>query len=286
MNTWKYAGVGFLCGWIVFALSGRAAPPDATRVKGMQNAFFAFDNGVGRGQWSPPRQAETLRELGYAGIGYTGTDQLAERRQAFASQKLKIFSLYVPCYPGKEAPFPAGLMEALKELQGTETMLWLTVEAAGKKIHDEDAARVVRQLADAAKEQGVKIALYPHYGFHVATARDALRLLKMVDRPNVGVTLNLCHELRAGNEAELGAILQEAAPHLYLVSINGADHAGDWDKLIQPLDRGEFDIRAFLKKLKAAGYTGPIGLQCFNVRGDLRENLARSMAAWKKLLSE
>ncbi|MFP6597449.1 MAG: hypothetical protein VCC01_08330, partial [Candidatus Hydrogenedentota bacterium] len=43
------------------------------------DALFVFDNGVGRGQWTPEQQARTLDQLGYAGIGYTGTEQLDER---------------------------------------------------------------------------------------------------------------------------------------------------------------------------------------------------------------
>ena len=54
-----------------------------------------------------------------------------------------------------------------------------------------------------------------------------------------------------------------------MVSINGADHTGGWDRLIQPLDRGEFDVYGFLKTLRDLGYTGPIGLQCYMVPGDL-----------------
>ena len=76
-------------------------------------------------------------------------------------------------------------------------------------------------------------------------------------------------------------------PHLFVVSINGADR-GDtnemgWDRLIQTLDRGDFDVYKFLKTLKELGYTGPIGLQCYGIKGDERENLKRSMIAWRKL---
>lgn len=248
----------------------------------MTNAFFAFDNGVGRGTWSPQQQAETLRDLGYAGIGYTGTENLGERLKAFESRKLSIFSLYVPCYPGRKVPVPDGLIESMQPLEGTGIMLWLTVQ---EKCSDEDAVRVVGEIADAAGKYGVKVALYPHSGFHVATTRDAVRLVKKLDRKNVGLTINLCHELMAGNEADLAAIIKEAAPYLYLVSINGADHKGGWDKLIRPLGQGEFDVPAFLGNLKAAGYVGPIGLQCFNVAGDQRQNLKASMNSWRKMCS-
>ena len=70
-------------------------------------------------------------------------------------------------------------------------------------------------------------------------------------------------------------------PHLFVVSINGADHEGDWDRLIQTLDRGEYDVFALLSLLKKLGYDGPIGLQCYNIQGDIRENLTRSIGAWK-----
>ena len=105
---------------------------------------------------------------------------------------------------------------------------------------------------------------------------------KMVDRPNVGVSFNLTHFLAVKDEANLDQRLREAMPYLELVSINGAEHEGGWDRLIQPLDRGEFDVFGFLKKLVALGYKGPIGLQCYQVPGDMEDNLKRSMAAWRK----
>lgn len=75
--------------------------------------------------------------------------------------------------------------------------------------------------------------------------------------------------------------MKEALPYLEMVSINGAEHAGEWDRLIQPLDRGAFDVFGLLKKLHASGYKGPVGLQCYKVPGDREENLKRSMTAWR-----
>lgn len=244
----------------------------------LANPFFAFDNGVGRGEWAPEEQAAVLDELGYAGIGYTGTTDLAERLKTFDDRGLKVFSLYVGCHVDKDPPYDPQLAEAVKQLKGRDVMLWLTVQ--GQADNDEKAAALVREIADLAQESGLKVALYPHWGFHVATADDALRVVKKVERKNVGVTFNLCHELKAGNEKRFDDIIKEAMPHLFLVSINGADHEGGWDTLIQTLDRGAFDVFAFLKMIEAAGYRGPIGLQCYNVKGDVRDNLTRSMAAW------
>ncbi len=58
--------------------------------------------------------------------------------------------------------------------------------------------------------------------------------------------------------------------------------AGGWDKLIQTLDRGQYDVFAFVKTVRTMGYTGPIGLQCYAIKGDRRENLQRSIGAWRE----
>jgi hypothetical protein len=50
--------------------------------------------------------------------------------------------------------------------------------------------------------------------------------------------------------------------------------------LIQTLDRGDYDVYGVLAKLRRLGYDGPVGLQCYQVPGDLRENLKRSIDAW------
>ncbi|MCP4378585.1 MAG: sugar phosphate isomerase/epimerase, partial [bacterium] len=233
-----------------------------------------------RGRLTPEQQARTLKKLGYAGIGYTGVRDLPGKIKAFKDKGLKVFSLYVGCKPSGKIPYDPKLIDAMKQLEGTGVMLWLTV--AGKTDDEKAVAvAVVRELADAASRHGVKIALYPHLGLHAATTTEALRLVKKIDRKNVGVSMNLCHELKAGNGDKLPGIIKAAMPHLFLVSINGADHTGGWDKLIRPLGDGKFDVQGFLETLNRAGYTGPIGLQCYAVKGDQLKNLERSMTAWK-----
>jgi sugar phosphate isomerase/epimerase len=265
----------------ILASGAPAALPGA----GPGPAFFAFDNGVGREQkWAPEKQAAVLKELGYAGIGYTGVDDLAARQAAFQSAGLRIFSLYVAAHVDRPDPFTPRLMEALPRLAGTGTQLWLTVN--GKSPNDERAVALVRELADAAARHGVRVVLYPHKGFFVATADDALRILEQVQRPNVGLTINLCHELAAGNADRMGDLAKICAPHLELVSINGADRSGGWNELIRPLDEGAFDVAAFLRQLDQAGYRGPIGLQCYNLKGDPEALLRRSIAAWRKLTAQ
>jgi sugar phosphate isomerase/epimerase len=245
-----------------------------------QPSLIAFDNGVGRGELNPVQQAALLKELGYAGIGYTGVGHWLERHKAFGDAGLAITSLYVGCQLGTSPRCDAGLLETIPLLEGTETMLWMTVSGTG-----DDAAvdAAVRLVAEPAAQHHVQVALYPHSGLRIATAMQALAVVQRLAMPNVGLTLNLCHELRAGNEAHLPDIIRSCAPALRSVSINGAEHDGDWSRLIKPLGEGAVDVAAVLSVLHANGYTGPVGLQCYNVPGDQRANLAASMAAWRRM---
>jgi sugar phosphate isomerase/epimerase len=248
---------------------------------GFPHAFFAFDNGTGRDEVAPEDQARMLKDLGYDGIGYTGAKGIPEMLAALDTHGLKLFSIYVSAFIGDDGPsFDPNLPAAIEQLKGRETVIWLTVYGAAEN-GDEQAVKIVREIGDLARKANLRVALYPHVGFHVARVEDALRIVKQVDLPNVGASFNLCHWLSAGDAANMKLRLEQSLPHLFLVSINGADHEGGWDRLIQTLDRGEFDVYGFVRMLDEQGYAGPIGLQCYNVPGDRRENLSRSMAAWR-----
>jgi sugar phosphate isomerase/epimerase len=143
------------------------------------------------------------------------------------------------------------------------------------------ALPILRGVCEQAARAGLKVALYPHHGFHVARVEDALRLIAKARQTNLGLVFNLAHWLRSGDEPNFAARLAEALPHTMLVSINGADHEGGWDRLIQPLGQGAFDTRAFVEAFVDRGYRGPFGLQCYNIKGDREANAAASMGAWR-----
>lgn len=258
----------------IVATSLRAAEP-----RKLNNPLFAFDNGL-HGIADPAR---TLKELGYAGMGASGFNVRPLIAQ-YQAQGLKVFSTYVPCHLDKEPSFDPRMKTLVEDLRGTDTMIWLTVLGGKAGQEDEKAARIVDQIASLAEPAGVRVALYPHTGFYVATTADALRVAGRVNRKNLGVSINLCHELMTDQGARLRDTVRVAMPRLFLVSINGADAKQpgmQWDRLIQPLGRGDFDVYGFLEVLRTAGYAGPVGLQCYAVKGDARSNLAESMRAWR-----
>ncbi len=264
--------------------SDRIAARHAVKPR-LTDPFFAFDNGTGQGRIAPQEQARMLKELGYAGIGYTGAEGIAEMLRALDGHQLKMYSIYVGAQIGPDGPtYDPHLKEALRQLKGRHTIIWLTI-TGNAPGGDQQAVAVVREIARAAEQSGLRVALYPHVGFYVARVEDAVRVADKVDRENVGVSFNLCHWLQVGDEPNMVRRIRQAMPRMFVVSINGADHSGGWDRLIQTLDRGEFDVYRFLKILKTQGYEGPIGLQCYAIKGDVRENLERSMGAWRKFVA-
>jgi sugar phosphate isomerase/epimerase len=254
----------------VLAVAAVAAPP-----------LYVFDNGTGLGKLSLEEQVELAKRAGYAGLFYTGTRDIPRLLAAHKERGLKVLGIYTGMKLGEAAPaYEDGLPEAIDSLRGSGALIAFTV--SGKAANgDELAVPVVREVCDRAARAGLKVALYPHHGFHIARVEDALRLREKVGRANLGIVFNLCHWLRSGDEANMTARLRQALPHTWMVSVNGADHEGDWSRLIQPLDRGEFDVGGFIRAVRAAGYKGPFGLQCYAVPGDREENLSRSMKAWR-----
>lgn len=242
--------------------------------------LYVFDNGVGRGELTLEEQAELTRRTGYAGIFYSGTKDIPGLLAAHQRRGLKMIGIYTGMNLSDAQPgHDPGLPQAIRELKGSGALVTFTVNG---KSEDGDgvAVPIIRQVADMAADAGLKMALYPHFGFHVARVEDALRVMGKVDRSNLGLVFNLCHWLRAGDEANFAARQKEALPHTFMVSINGADHEGEWDRLIQPLDSGAYDVRSFVKAWLDRGYQGPFGLQCYQVKGDREDNLRRSMKAW------
>lgn len=245
--------------------------------------LHAFDNGL-NDIAKLEDKAALLAKLGYAGIAWR-PGHTADMLAALDRHGLKMVATYVMLKADmKSCPVPAEVVAEIDALKGRDTIVWLTVNG---KSDDAVVVPAVREIADVAARNGLKVALYPHVDFHTDTMDATLRIMRKAGRPNLGVCFNLCHFLKLNDEAELDRTLREAAPHLLLVSINGAD-SGDtrsmgWDKLIRPLGEGSFDNAKLLRLLDEVGYKGPVALQCFNIKLPAAGHLGKSMSAWLSL---
>ena len=298
----KRAFPGVLIAWTVAfsclaGIAWAAEKPSATKAKPTATAtvraepFFPFCI-----DWHDaknrtfPQQAEMLKELGYDGVGHIWLDKVEERIKSLDAVGLKLFQITMTVnIAANKPPYDKNrFKEVLALVKGRNVQFLLIFDGArpGDNAADEHGVAVIREMSDLARESGSQLLLYPHTGNWIQRIEEAVRIADKVDRPNVGVMFNLCHWLRVDKSRDYKPLLQQAMPRLWAVSINGADvydDKPDWNRYIQPLDAGNFDVATFLKTLRGLGYKGPVGLQCYGIGGDVREHLARSIAAWRKM---
>jgi sugar phosphate isomerase/epimerase len=256
--------------------------------------FFAMDTAA---RLEPAECAQVLADLGYAGLG--GRPASAKAHAAALQSKGLVFfnGYHVTNFGYGQTELPADLAKAVDDLAGTGSTLWLGINKvafpagvrAGPEYGDTIVVPQLKQLLAYAKPKGVKVSLYPHTGFWAAQFEVCLRVANKVDDPNLGVTFNLCHWLKVeGSERDPLPLIKEALPRLNFITINGAD-TGDtqklgWDRLIQPLGRGSYDVGAFVAKSRIAGYRGPFGFQGFGIKMDSKGLLKETMVGWKKVV--
>ena len=230
--------------------------------------------------------ASTLKDLGYEGFGGSGTN-VKPMIEAIEAKELRLWNIYLTLKfdAGVPALTPA-LKTLIGDLNGHSSTLWIAVTAVSGG--DDVAVSALREIADAAAASQVKVSLYPHTGFWLSRFSDAASLAGKVDRENTGITFNLCHWLKVEGDADPIPLIKQHRDKLQFVTVNGADRGDtktfDWNRLIQPLDRGSYDAAGFIRRLqKEAEWHGPIGLQSYGISGDRRENLKRSMTVWKSI---
>jgi sugar phosphate isomerase/epimerase len=257
--------------------------------------FFVFEDGLWNAESdSPDYWAKLVKTSGFDGIELIGLDKLDGMLPELKRNNLQLFTLYIQIDLEKEQPYDPRLKEYIKKLKNTGLHLWVHVHS--EKYSPSDAAgdlkciEIISDLADYAQKYGVKIAFYPHSDFWVEKVDDGVRLAKKINRSNVGTVFNLCHFLRKDEPEKLEYKLKNAMPYLFLVSINGTDTGDtnkmDWDRLIQPLGRGDYNVLNVLEILKKLGYKNPIGLQCYNIKGQPEDFLKESVITWKKYINQ
>ena len=261
------------------------------------NPFFAMDTALGHGDArTPAAQAAMLKELGCQGIGTSGypTDDFLT---AFEKEGLKVYNTYLTLsFDSSKPELDPSLRALVPRLKGHGTALWLAISGVtvdGVKLEcsaskgDDLVVKLMRELADLAKTNQVDLAFYPHTGCWLERVEDAIRVAGKINRPNAGVTFNLCHWLKVEGDRDPRPILKEAMPRLFFVSLNGAERGDtrnmNWDKLIQPLDAGSYDVAGLMKTLRDLGYMGPIGFQGYGIPGDSRELMRRTMEGWRRV---
>ncbi len=250
--------------------------------------FFAMDTAI-----RSLDHLDDVREIGYDGISwrFEPGEELSLAVERVRKAELELFAVYGSLRLLRSGlVFPDDLESRLRALEGTGAALWVPIYspdfASSDPAGDEVILSDLRRLADLAASHDLRVALFPYRGAWIERLQDATRVAAKVRRENLGVTFNLAHCLMVGDESLIPSLLEEARPHLFFVTVNGTDRnsaGSSWRQLIQPLDRGSFDLAPVLEVLDQIRYRGPVGLQGFGIDLPPPENLRRSIERWREL---
>lgn len=267
----------------------------------IKNDFFTLHNII-RGDSiynTFDKQVELVKKAGYDGIEINQTQSFEGMKAALDKHQFAGSYFYVRVEL-KEPYMDKRLEEYIRQLKGSKTIIapFIIADADGFKpsSHGADSlvVRFITQLSDWAKSSGLQVAIYPHYGFYVERTDHAMALLRQISRKNVGLTFNLCHWLATTapeERSQLKSHLKTLRPYLKMMTVCGANDVMTqqktiWDDYILPLGTGSFDTYALIKyAVKDLKFKGPIGVQCYNIKGNKPQLVQNTMTVWKGYVS-
>ena len=235
---------------------------------------------------------ELLAELGYSGQSGTlngNARAVLEQRKKLLARGLRMNAVYCGAELTAEGLKTDGALgETMAGLADSGTILWLYITSKVFQPSDPKGDVValdgLKKLAAEAGRNRLRVALYPHSDFWLEKAADAIRVVKLVDEPNFGLSLNVCHALNKGEGEQLPQLAEKSGNRLFVVTVSGAKKGGKgWGQLILPLDEGDLDLAPLLGQLARQGYKGEIGFQGYGIAGDRRKIHQVTMEAWRRL---
>ncbi|GAB3327213.1 hypothetical protein GCM10027299_27500 [Larkinella ripae] len=267
-----------------------------------KNHFFVLHNAI-RGDSTYKtfdQQVAFIKSLGFDGVEINQLDSFDGMKAALDKHQFTGSYFYIKI--DLDAPLDARIEPAIRALKGSKTVLAPYLVSDKKRFTapsaqaDSMAVRSIGHLADWAKSADLPVAIYPHLGFYVERVDHALQLVRQIDRPQVGLTFNLCHWLATTPQAHRGdwkGTLRTLKPHLKMLTISGANDVdaqkmdngptGIWNQYILPLGTGSFDTYELLRyTVQDLNFRGPIGVQCYAMKGDKPTNLRNTMAVWQQ----
>ena len=253
-----------------------------------QNTMGSFENKPE----TPKQKAELMKTIGFDGLEGSGYKDFFELKKALDKEGIGMPVNYVGLHFKADGKLEGNSFNEIKEMirssdKGMIIYFYIMNKSflEDKESGDKIVVPVLRELADYSAPFDVKLCVYPHINLYCETVAHSVKLAELVDRENYGAVMNLCHLLKVEGTEGLDDKIKTFTPWLFAVNINGADD-GDtknhaWERLIQPLGQGSFDTYGFVKTLKDNGYDGPVGVQCYGLKGDVVQTLTQTMETWE-----
>jgi len=274
---------------IILGISSGCSQKELNNVFYVQNTLNGFSNAPK----TPQDKARLIKSIGFDGLEGFGYLDYFALKDALEKEGLKMPVNYVALPFEADGILNDSVALEIKEMIAASSngdIMYFPLQSKSfkddKEAGDLVVTRILRELADYAASYGVRLCVYPHVNTYCETVAHSVKLAELVGRKNYGAAMNLCHLLKVEGTEGIKTTIIESVPYLFAVNICGADD-GDtkeygWERLIQPLGKGTFDTYGFIKLLIDNGYSGPIGLQCYNLKGDIVATLKASMQTWEE----
>ena len=261
----------------------------------VKNEFFALHNIIrGDSTYNTfDKQVELVKNAGFDGIEINQIESFDGMKSALDQFQFKGSYFYVKIQLGD--PIDNRLESAINKLKGTNTIIAPYILADTKRFKpnspegDSEAIKLLQLISMWSKKSGLEVAIYPHFSFYVERTDHSLQLAQKVNRKNVGLSFNLCHWLATTSLAERAYLknhLKELKPYLKMMTISGAydvisQKKSIFDDYILPLGTGNFDTYDLVKfMVKTIKYKNPIGVQCYNIKGNKPQLIRNTMSVW------
>lgn len=261
--------------------------------QGIQKSLYAYDFRMDNvlNKMTIPERANMFVAQGFKGVSFAIRDEsyLEVLEKYLDTKAVKTGALQIPVvycvmdYSKKLPPWKA----VLKTAKGID--LWVIFRNTTSK---KQVSETLEKMSLEAEKEGVDVVIYPHNDTSIESIEEALPYIKALNRPNLFLSLHLCHELKAGNGERLLDVAIKAKPHLKYVSISGANKtvSGSYkpnkykSNVIQPLYEGDFPVDKFVKILQKINYQGPSFLHTWGIKESFLSHAPKSIKTWEDMV--
>ncbi|MCW3094042.1 MAG: xylose isomerase domain protein barrel [Ferruginibacter sp.] len=235
-------------------------------------------------------RAVMLKDLGFTSFAYDWRAQdLPNMETELATLKkhgIRLKSVWFWVNGGNDKILDEANETILKTLEktNTKTELWVSFPSRYfEGIPDEEkiqkGVKTLQYIQERASEIGCSIALYNHEDWF-GEPENEVKIIKASGLKNVGIVYNFHHGHKQMDDFD--NILQVTKPYLTTVNLNGMK--GDKFE-IRTIGQGDRELE-LLKKLKASGFNGSIGIIGHTENEDVKVVLQRNLTGLKRLLGE
>jgi sugar phosphate isomerase/epimerase len=159
-----------------------------------------------------------------------------------------------------ELPLEEAIADLRKQIDHAEYLKleWLLTFGTDKKEYYEKYYKMMADAADYSQERKMKLVMKPHGGSSAAS-EEIERCLKAVNRPNFKIWYdagNIIYYSGKDPVEELKPIVQ------YVTGFCAKDCGGKKQDVMIQFGQGKVDFTGVFRELKAAGFNGPIFVEC------------------------